>query len=195
MSPFYYKRFCYILLARYRSPKKKETLSKAVCIYVPIYKLSRVYVYVYVCERGEVMQLDGRRTGLGRTRYFFSCRFITYIQKSQKLSVVTLCVDATRLKHPLAVPYMYHPFSFGFTRIVEALLNMCFPRETSTINFLHLFDKASQRTNDGCICIRIYRYSIESFFCRLSAPYEDIPITLSKGPYTLTLIRNRYHKD
>ena len=103
--------------------------------------------------------------------------------------------DATRLKHPLAVPYMYHPFSFGFTRIVEALLNMCFPRETSTINFLHLFDKASQRTNDGCICIRIYRYSIESFFCRLSAPYEDIPITLLKGPYTLTLIRNRYHKD
>lgn len=154
VSPFYYKRFCYILLARYRSPKKK-TLSKAVCIYVPIYKLSRVYVYVYVCERGEVMQLDGRRTGLGRTRYFFSCRFITYIQKSQKLSVVTLCVDATRLKHPLAVPYMYHPFSFGFTRIVEALLNMCFPPRNID-DQLFTFIRQSKPANERWVYMYTY---------------------------------------
>lgn len=59
--------------------------------------------------------------------------------------------------------------------------------------YIYSTKQASERTMG--VYVYVYIVTVLNRFCRLSAPYEDIPITLSKGSYTLTLIRNRYRKD
>ena len=143
------------------------------------------------------MQLDGRRTGLGRTRYFFSCRFITYIQKSQKLSVVTLCVDATRRDAFKASArrslYVSSVQLWVYSNRGGSLEHVFPAKHRRSTFYIYSTKQASERTMG--VYVYVYIVTVLNRFCRLSAPYEDIPITLSKGPYTLTLIRNRYHKD
>lgn len=78
----------------------QKTLSKAVCTYLSTN--CHVYVlHVCMCVQGEVMQLDGRRTGLNRTglvKYLFLFLFLSLYFLHTKITKRFFCRRGRRFR-------------------------------------------------------------------------------------------------